>query len=168
MVYDKKEGAKVKGAFDHMAWCDLNNKKEFNMPIIATAVYNYFTKDIPVETTIKSHKDLHDFCAAKKVGDTYDEVWFSQIVNFQKVTKIVQNVNRYYVTSDFEKGGSLFKVKKSGKKIRSEGISAENTVYLYNDVENQDNPPEPYYPYYVKEARKLISQVENFQISLFG
>lgn len=158
MVYENGK-VKAKGRFDRDAWKDFNNKKQYHMPIVAHALHEYFVNGVPVEEEVGRCKDIHMFCMTAKVGPTYNHVEFQQIVNFQYETKEVQRVNRYYVTSSL-RGGNLFKVKKGENSQRREGICAEQLVYLYNDADNDKNPPEPLRSWYVKQ---ILEEIAKFQ-----
>lgn len=58
---------KTKGSFNQ----DINMKKGYKYPIIPKAVNAYFLNGIPVEQTIRSSKDIMDFCLSQKIGREY-------------------------------------------------------------------------------------------------
>lgn len=45
------------------------------MPIVAKAVFEYFTNNIPVMETLRNHKDILDFCKTQNVGKQFDVVY---------------------------------------------------------------------------------------------
>lgn len=89
-------GISVKGAWS------INN----NATIVKKAVIDYFTKGIPVETTIGECNDIFAFQIIAKAGKKYREAY--HLVN--GVQQPVQKVNRVYATSD-ERYGKIYKVK---------------------------------------------------------
>lgn len=161
-IWIPKEGdPKYKGFFDIDRHSDLN--KSFDKPIVPLAVYKYFTENIPVEETIESHQDIHDFCMAQKAGSKFD-IKFKHIEMGRLVTDTLQHTNRYYVG---KKGGHIYKESKdTGKKL---GIIAGQPVYILNNID-PSMKIEDYnvkHDYYIKEANKIVGLFKYEQQSLF-
>ena len=168
---------KAKGMMDRDAWKNLSDKMQFKYPIVPHALHEYFVNGVPVEKTIKGHKDLHDFCMAQKVGPTYDDVWFRQLdaENARETITRVQRTNRYFVTDNTEHGGVLQKIKfgkdEKGKKSKDlpipTNVCSGELVCLANNMKLLPPGVKPKYSWYVKEVRKVIHEFEG-QLSLFG
>lgn len=80
---------------------NINN----NATIVAKAIIDYFTKNIPVEETINNSTDIFDFQIIAKAGSKFRDAY--HIVDGQQVP--VQKVNRVYATSD-TRYGKLVKI----------------------------------------------------------
>lgn len=65
----KKDGkVKYKGAFE----IDKDYHKDNSFRVVPFALSEFFVNGIPVEETIKSHKNIYDFCGRQKfIGETY-------------------------------------------------------------------------------------------------
>jgi len=133
---------------------DRSNKigKGFDKPIINIALYNYFINGVDVDQTILNHKDIFDFTMSQKVGKQF-------IVLFDNTR--IQQINRYYVSTS-KQAGELFKIDDNGKKI---SLVANESVMLFNKYRESEDY-EIDYGYYIREARKIISMLENKQLSL--
>ena len=148
---------KAKGMMDRDSWSNLSDKKAFDFPIIAHALHEYFINGTPVRDTVMKHEDLYDFCQCIKVAkDKWKRVYIERLVNRRLVVEELTHVNRYFVTDDISVGGALFKEKST--KAREQMIAGE-MVCLANDM-NKVEHLKPKYSYYIKEARKVISEFE--------
>ncbi len=148
---------KVKGEFEHnkVALHD-GYSKGFSQPIVAYALMKYYTEDIPVETTVKEHKDIYDFCLSSNIGNQY-KLQHIQIINGKINKTFIQKHVRYYISKN---GGSLLKVNISGG--RDSKMSKGFNITVFNDYHNVDDF-EDYninYNYYIKECYKLINDIE--------
>lgn len=139
---------KVKGDFKYER--ELDGSNEFL--IIPIAVKEYFTKGIPIETTIKTHKNPYDFTSAKKISKDYKIFWNNQPQ---------QQLNRFYLS---KQGAYLYK-QKEGKNTM-EHIFSESGVILANDVFTEF-PKDINFQYYINKANEKIRQFEKIQLSLF-
>lgn len=172
---------KAKGRLDPDAWKDISNKKAFVRPVVPRALYEYWVSDIPVRKTIEGTKDLHDFCMAQKVGDTYHDLWY-EVYDYDKQESIIhkgmQRTSRYFVVNSPRDGGVLTKIKyetdskgkiKKPLQVKSKGgrtnICSGELIYLANDL-RQHPDVEPKYTWYIKECNKIIRSLEG-QMNLF-
>ena len=91
---DESKGAKLKGCFDP----NPEVHKNHSQLIVPKALAAFYTKNIPVETTIKECTDIYDFCkmvkakGCKFVAERYNK-------DFKKQIKKQGKVVRYYVTT---------------------------------------------------------------------
>lgn len=158
---------KYKGTFKPNAEMRKDGEfhKAFNQGIVSTAVNEYFLNDIPVLETIKSCKDIYEFC---KTGNTTGQ-WWAETFEVDKegneinVTK-VQKTNRYYLSN---KGVRFRKCtykpdKVSGEpKLSMTEYEADKVVTIFNKY--YEVPFEEYdidYNYYVSECEKIIHVID--------
>jgi hypothetical protein len=133
--------------------------KSYDKPIISIALYNYFLNDIPIETTIKEHKDIYDFCVAKKIDSKFtNELHY--LKNGEYKTDILQKSVRYYVSTN---GGVLLKTDREKGDI--ENYEVNKKVTIFNDY--FDGPYNIDYGYYINNAQKIINEIINPQLTLF-
>jgi hypothetical protein len=166
---------KYKGKFNPELYKDL--MKAFVMPIVPIALSQFYLEGIPIEDTIKNHKDIYDFCSAVKVGKSYSGVEYHlPPISDETVVRELQRSVRFYVTTN---GGYLFK----RKPIHTEGfwdmtdndtpywvppsdretlnaISSGNQVTIFNDYFEADDY-QINYDYYIEEVNKIIASIEN-------
>lgn len=139
---------KVKGDFIYEKVLDGSNE----FLIIPIAVKEYFVNSIPIEQTIKNHKNIYDFTCAKKIDKKY-QVFY----NNQKV----QQLNRFYCS---KKGAYLYKMKED--KTTMEHVFGESGVIIVNDIVTVF-PQDIDYQFYIRKTMDKIRQFEKSQLSLF-
>lgn len=127
--------------------------------VIPKAINAYFADKIPVEETIMGNKDINDFITYQKVDKKFSVEYKGDLV---------QHINRYYVTKTGH-GGCLYKcVAKDGKRYDYTNMLKGYDVILVNNLEDvKEFPKNINYQYYISQARKIISQLENRQLSLY-
>lgn len=153
----------------------MHKNKSFS--IIPRAIFNYFTKGIPVEDTILNHTNIFDFCAGVKAGRTdikgrshYEEAFVEngEIV-YRKLSKTV----RYFIS---KKGTTLIKKYEDGSHAQVEAplglgkMSKSWKITYFNKSYKLDNFADYGidYSYYIHKAREAIYAIENpIQQSLF-
>jgi hypothetical protein len=163
----KSDGkAKVKGIFIPQGGI----LKGYDKPIVAIALRNYFTLDIPVEQTIRNIgtpyifsnlaiegeervTDIYDYCMSKKVGSTYQRAEFHYLDSKEEVQRSL----RYYASNS---GGELFKVKINEDKTESyQTLLSSSKVTLFNDYYDSEDY-DINYQYYIDECMKVICLIE--------
>lgn len=154
---------KHKGAFevDKVVGAEPAYHKDNSFRIVPLAISNYFTEDIPIETTIMNHDNIYDFCGRQKFNrDSYGEIVY--IDGMTKVVKKQQHNVRYYIS----KSGKTFV--KQYLKGDSEIINKGFQVEVFNDyIKKPMNEYNIDYSFYIKEANKIIDIIEDKQLSLF-
>ena len=121
--------------------------------IIPKAVINYFTKNIPVEETVRNCHDIRDFLMGQRVGKQFSVIHGETPV---------QRTNRFYASTN---GAYIFKVK-AGEE--PEHMLSESGVTILNKLD--DLPIEDRkinYRYYISKARKIIIEFTEQELSLF-
>lgn len=160
---------KCKGKFEFE---NIPLHKNKSHSIIPRAIYNYFVNNIPVEKTIKEHKNIFDFCAGVKAG-TSPEKGKSKFVLYQVVNSKLERIKlskivRYFVS---KKGGYLIKEYEDNTTAQVEAplmngrrLIKEWKVTYFNRA--FDIPIEEYnidYSYYIFSAKTIINDIENKQ-----
>lgn len=126
-----------------------------NACIVATALKEYFANDIPVEETINSCDDIHQFQFIAKASDKYSSAYHE--VDGTKTP--IQKVNRVYASKD-KKNGTLFKVhNKTGGDAKIGGLPdnciIDNNNKLTIDAINKQ--------WYIELANKQINDFIGFK-----
>jgi hypothetical protein len=162
---------KCKGAFEFE---NIPLHKNKSHSIIPRAVFNYFMHNIPVEDTIRNHKNIFDFCAGVRAKQTdnkgkswYELRWIDKELKTQKLSKTV----RYFVS---KQGKYLFKCYQDGSYAHVEAplrlgkITKDWKVTYFNkqyevDFSNID------YSYYIYHAKQIVILLEGNknQLKLF-
>lgn len=147
---------KYKGLFE----IDKELHKDPSMKIVPIALSNYFIKNIPINETIKNHKNIYDFCLRLKINSGW-QGQYHYIENLDKKIKKLSKNTRYYISNS---GGALFK--KSTNDTRLSGVSVGNVTTIFNIFEEKENY-NINYNFYIKECKKIINQIETNQLTLF-
>lgn len=137
------------------------------MEIVKKAWYEYFINGTPVEETIKSSKNILDFCipAKMKKGWRMVKQTYNKETNYYDETTL-QKTNRYYIAN---KGSIILKKHDDGR------VSEIQKGYLV-DILNYHDKNKPFkdydinYSYYINEAYKIIKELESNknQLQLFN
>jgi len=94
---------KVKGEYEYYSYLEKYEEFDltgaFDKPVISYAAVKYLTENIPIETTIRNHKDIYDFCSSEKSSKEFKNVMFRyKDSNIETIP--LQKTIRYYITSD--------------------------------------------------------------------
>jgi hypothetical protein len=155
-IAQKEDGkTKEKGVFV----TELDLKRAFHMPIVSSALRKYYIENIPIEETIKNCKDIMEFCISQKMGDN-----FVAELHSPSDIEILQKTNRFYVS---KRGGTLLKRDKVSNKLT--GLCVGRLVRILNDYNNKIlfETYDVDYNYYIKEAMKIVDEIEPKQQPLF-
>ena len=148
------EEVDYKGALDPKQYLkDL--KKGYDMPIVATAVFNYLYKNIPVMETLHKHTDILDFCKTQYVGRQF-EVVYDVLENKEVKTIHSQRHVRFYVSTK----GVIVQKENIHDHKRSK-LASGLPVQILNSLD--DKPIEERnidYVYYYNEAYKIINPIK--------
>ena len=148
------EEVDAKGAMDDKQYIK-NLTKGYDMPIVATAVFNYLYKHIPVMETLRNHKNILDFCKTQNVGKQFDVV-YDTLVDGEIKSVYSQRHIRYYVSTQ----GII--VQKEHKETHQRSrLASGKQVQLLNSLD--DKPIEERninYQYYYDEAYKIINPIK--------
>lgn len=127
--------------------------------IIPKALNEYFVNNIPVENTIKSSNNIHDFITYQKVSKEF---------SVEYAGNLISHINRYYIS---KLAPYLFKCKvRPSDKLRYGYINMlkGHGIKIVNDLTKITTfPTDIDYDYYIGECKKIINQFECQQLSLF-
>jgi hypothetical protein len=160
--------------------CEFENiplHKNKSHCIIPRAFHDYWVKGVPVEQTIKNHRNIFDFCAGVKAkksdkkGASHYEIWkvTDGEIKKQKLSKTV----RYYICKT---GGTLLKfyedgthaqveapIMKGNKLIKEWKVAYFNKACYPDEFEHYEID----YVYYISKAKDWINDIEQIgQIKL--
>ena len=143
-----------KGALDPKQYIkDL--KKGYDMPVVATAVFEYFAHGKSVMETLRNHKDILDFCKTQNVGRQF-EVVYQKVVDGKVVDVHSQRHVRFYVST---KGVVIMKehVSTGARSVLASG----KPVQILNLLDDKDISERNIdYSYYYEEAYKIINPIK--------
>lgn len=148
---------KVKGDFE----TETPLKKGFDAPIVAIALYEYYVNGINIETTIRGHQNIYDFCIARKSDKKFTNEFHYLKDHKDLQVDELQRTNRYYISTN---GGKLYKHDKIADKRTDTCVGYK--VTLFNDYFESDDYKIDY-SYYINRARKITEVIENKQLTLF-
>ncbi len=157
---------KNKGCFevDKMVGNEHAYHKDNSFRIIPLAIQEYFVNNIPIEQTIKDHKDIYDFCGRQKFkGKDYGkihELSYDEANNPVDISIKQQKNVRYYISNI---GHTFHKYYAKGD---SEVINKGYSVTIFNKFEEKENY-DINYSFYIKECNKIIENIESKQLILF-
>ena len=130
--------------------------KGLSAKIIPEAIVRYFADRIPVKDTIYNCKDIKKFLMSEKTGRQW---------NVEYLDKSQQRTNRFYASTN---GGYLYKWKNENGIKQYQNMLTASGVTLLNKFD--DKPIEERkinYSYYIKEAMKIVWEIEPRQLELF-
>lgn len=177
MVIDKPLDKRLKKKGDFLTSYELHKNK--SKCIVPIALEKYFTQSVPVEDTIKNHRNIFDFCIAKKASRDY----FYRTID--RKTGTITDMNkliRYYCSKD--RGEKVYKIKSpKSDKTGPEKSACESDSEL-QVIFNRPFTPENWqdygidYDYYIRQTNRIIDKIspeyarqrkikESGQISLF-
>lgn len=150
---------KAKGAFE----IDKEYHKDPSMKIVPIALKEYYMNGIPIEKTIKEHKNIYDFCLRLKTNSA-STGRFTHLKGNQVITDNLSRTTRYYIAKGLQ-SGSISKLFNDGR------VSAVNKGFsgiIFNKF--VEKPIDEYnidYNFYITEAYKIKNAVDDGQLSLF-
>ena len=152
-----KNIVKTKGYFEF----DKPYDKDPSGRIIPIALYEYFVNNTPIETTIKNHKNIFDFCYKVKVKNNCDLFFVTHDISGEKRIKI-PDISRYYY-SDSSYSGKIQKISKNSH------TSIDGYCMLFNEYSDRDIIEYHIdYKYYIQKADEIKNIIIPLQMDLFG
>jgi hypothetical protein len=158
---------KTKGKYEYK---NIPLHKNKSHSIIPKAVHDYWVYNTPVETTIKNHTNIFNFCAGVKSkkseqkGNAHYQMW--KVVKGQIVKEKLSKTVRYFIS---KKGGTLIKFYETGdfeqveapvtngkQIIKDWKITYFNKSYKLDNFEDYNID----YSYYISKAKKWINDIE--------
>ena len=130
------------------------------MKIVPIALYEYFINNIPIEQTIKNHKNIYDFCIRLKINRN-STAYYSTIDGYQIKNIKLDRTTRYFAANT---GGGL-SVYYNGSDSMTR-LNKDFQFKLFNTFYESDNYDIDY-QFYIKEANKIKDAIEDLQLTLF-
>lgn len=151
---EDNEHLKLKGCFE------INKEiyKDSSMKIVPIALKNLFINNIPIEDTIKNHKNIYDFCIRLKVTNG-NKAEYHKVIDDEIVKQSLPKTVRYYAST---KGGGLATVSANGIKRVLSGYK----ISLFNEYEEKDEYNIDY-SFYIAEANKIYYTILENENILF-
>lgn len=161
--------------------CEFENiplHKNKSHAIIPKAFHDYFVHNTPIETTIKNHTNIFDFCAGVKASSSpaKGKSWYelhsvdNSGIKKEKLSKTV----RYFIS---KKGKWLFKCYSDGSQSHVEAplnlgkMKKDWKVTYFNKSWKCDNfkDYDVCYEYYIHHSKEWVNQIEGdkYQLELF-
>lgn len=123
--------------------------------VIPKAVIAYFTQGTPVTEFIEKDRDIRDFLMSQAVDKKF------KVVHGDKP---MQRINRFYASTN---GEYLFKIDPDSNRDKTNMLTKSGVTILnkFDDLPIEDRKIN--YRYYISEAKKVIADFTEQQLSLF-
>lgn len=163
-----KVDGSIKEKGDFAIDCELHKNKSSR--IVQIALQQYYINNIPVEDTIKNHKNIYSFCCAVKgKGDSKFYVMNTK----EHSEKRLQKINRYFISND---GINLVKRLPPLNKpithqidifgnvdigIRESEVEAGFLTTIFNRYEEKNiKDYDINYQFYINKTNRIIQQIQ--------
>ena len=156
-----------KGKIKHKGCFEIDKElhKDNSFRIVPIALENYYIKGIPIEQTLKNHKNILDFCGRIKIDSRFElefhSIKYDESNQPYKSIEQLQKVTRYLVTKN---GGTIYKKNKDGKLT---GINVGYMMNIYNVNNKIIDDFDIDYSFYIRECNKIINSVYDGSLTLF-
>lgn len=135
---------------------DVKLGKGLTPKIIPEAIIKYFADGTPVKDTIYNCKDIKKFLMSEKTG----KQWHVEYMNKEQ-----QRTNRFYASTN---GGYLWKWKDNEGVRAYQNMLTASGVTILNTFDNKPIEERKInYRYYLREALKIIEELQPRQLNLF-
>jgi len=149
-----KTDGEIKKKGDFLTDFELHKNK--SACVVSIALEQYFVNDIPVEETIRNHKNIYDFALRQKASKDFHYEGHS------KESKTIYNkLIRYYVSNTGEK---LLKVKNPECQSNAADVSQVEAGDWLMHVCNHLTPDHPLdninHAYYIERAERIVHKIQ--------
>jgi DNA polymerase elongation subunit (family B) len=150
-----KTDGEIKKKGDFLTDFELHKNKSAR--VVPIALEQYFVHNIPVEHTIRNHKDLYDFCIRQKATRSFHYEGTNRSTG--EVT-VYNKLIRYYVSN---KGEKIFKIKNAECQTRAAAISqveaGEWVCEVCNFLPKNSTVDNVNYDYYIEKANRIVTKI---------
>jgi hypothetical protein len=151
-----KTDGEIKAKGDFLKDFELHKNKSAR--ITSIALEQYYVNDVPIETTIKNHKNIFDFAMRQKASKNFHYEGY----NKAKGEKNVYNkLIRYYVSNTGEK---LLKIKNEDCDTNAAAVSqveaGEWVCTVCNHLTKDHDMSNVNYDYYIEKANRIVSKIQ--------
>jgi hypothetical protein len=151
-----KTDGDVKKKGDFLTDFELHKNKSAR--IVPIALEHFYVHSVPVEDTIKRHRNIFDFCLRQKASKDFH---YEGIDRSTGKTTTYNKLIRYYVSKSGEK---LLKVKNPECTTNAADVSQVEAGEWVMHVCNHLTPDHPLdninYDYYIERANKIIHKIQ--------
>lgn len=137
---------KCKGSFEFE---NLPLHKNKSALIVRIALFNYFTENIPIENTIRNHKNIFDFCIGRRTKSDSRFFYLDKNANKYDLSKTI----RYFISN---KGVVIKKRMVETGQISYLNVHPQKGRTWYQTMLNRIDPTKTdydiNYSYYIKQA----------------
>lgn len=147
---------KTKGDFS----IDVELHKNKSRRIVPIALNRYYIEGVPVEETIRNHRNIYDYCIGAKASDDY---YYEGVNRKTGKTNTYRKLIRYYVSTNGEK---LYKVKHADSEKKGRPRTQLEAGYdnqtLFNRAWKEDNWENYHidYQYYIDCCKQILHQID--------
>lgn len=149
----KKHDGEIKSKGRYVYKADL--KKGYRHPVVPRAMYEYLANGIPVEETIRNHRDILDFCVSQKSGSDFQMEYHKD----DGSVEMLQKNNRFFISLN---GGRI--IKRHKVKNTEIGLFVGKQVRILNDFDSSIDfsTYDIDYDFYIEEANKYVSNIKEY------
>lgn len=134
------------------AWLKELSKIDFDMPILNTALTEYFVHGTPVEDTINNTKDLIQFQKLVKLSSKFEWVEHND-------HKYLMKCYRVFASTNVSDGRiNACRIKGGKTEIKKFGNTPEHCFFVNDDVTTAKTPPTLDRQWYINEAKKRLAE----------
>ena len=151
----KSDGScKMKGDFE----IDKEANKNTSARIVPIALKEYFVNHIPIEETIKNHKNIYDFCIRQKASKDFH---YEGTILSTGEKSIYNKLIRYYVSNTGEKVHKIKNPNCETNAAEKAQVEAGSWLcYVCNKLSKDHPTTNVNFDYYINRAQKIIDKVE--------
>ena len=136
---------------------DFELHKNKSARVVPIALEQYFVHGIPVDTTIRNHTNLYDFCLRQKATRSFHYEGTNRSTGKKTV---YDKLIRYYVSNE---GDKIFKIKNPECQTRAAAISqieaGEWVCKVCNFLPKGSKVDNVNYDYYIEKANRLVTKI---------
>ena len=136
---------------------DFELHKNKSARIVPIALERYFVDGVPVDNTIRNHKNLYDFCLRQKATRSFHYEGTNRSTG-QKT--VYDKLIRYYVSNT---GDKIFKIKNPECQTKAAAISqieaGEWVCKVCNFLPKSSSTNNVNYEYYIEKANRIILKI---------
>lgn len=149
-----KTDGEIKKKGDFLTDFELHKNKSAR--IVPIALDKYYTENVPIDETIRNHKNIYDFCLRQKASRDFH---YEGVAGTKRT--VYNKLIRYYVSKTGEK---LLKVKNPECTSNAADVSQVEAGEWVMHVCNHLTPDHPLdninHAYYIERAERIISKIQ--------
>jgi hypothetical protein len=137
---------------------DFELHKNKSARVVPIALEQYFVHGVPVDTTIRNHKNLYDFCIRQKASRSFHYEGTNRSTG---ETTVYDKLIRYYVSNT---GDKIFKIKNPECQTRAAAVSqveaGEWVCEVRNFLPKNSKTDNINYDYYIEKANRIVTKIK--------